>query len=491
MAHNYKKITNQLGISYLFNMFTFIFIPLLTLFLTRTLTVKEFGTYSVLASTISILCVTLSMGIPQYILTKMHTLKDNDMVETLFSILFFQLICIICLFSILLLPFIQNIILSFLKLTDYKFEFSVTLIIILIGTIFNLIISYISSKREINFVSFVSFFYTCFWIILLLAYYLFFRHYNLSILFTIWVIGVFIAFIIILIHIRKDIKLFFTKIKEVGYGSLQKVFVFSLPLLPFVISYWILTINDRYLINYFKGSEYVGIYSLMFSLTIFIFSFPSIITGVIYPYMAKAYTEKKNHLIFFNAQLKYNLIMIIPAMVGLFILRRQIITMISGDSYLVGVTTLIILLPMPLFAALCNTYKLNLLLRDKTKLIAIIYGSGTIINIILNLCLIPKYGIEGAAVSIVISYLSMVLLFYKTSENQLVWDFEYLKIKKIIIISLLMGLSIFFIDPHTFTAKISTILFGIIVYVCLLLLFKIFTGNEYTLIKSLIPEWLK
>jgi len=306
--------------------------------------------------------------------------------------------------------------------------------------------------------------------------------------FSLWLTGLVISFIFLSFYIKKDVIFFFSKVKKISPMIIKKALIFSTPLIPVSAGGWAITFADRYMVNYLKTSALTGIYSLSYSLAMLILSFSMIISDVLHPYISHAWSDKKGHHTLFSVMLKYNLIIIFPASVGLFVLRKQIITLISGTEYLVGSESIAILCLFPIFAFLTDLYSRNLALRDKTKLIALVYIGGAILNIILNYFLITAYGISGAAISTVGSYFLMALTFYLLTRKQFSWDNRFLKITKIALSSIFMGLIAYLINPQVYITKILTIIFAVIIYVTSLFLLHVFEKEEYSIIKQILPS---
>ena len=64
------------------------------------------------------------------------------------------------------------------------------------------------------------------------------------------------------------------------------------------------------------------------------------------------------------------------------------------------------------------------------------------INILLNVLLIPKIGILGAALASFFSNFFLAIIVYNMSQNILKWDFPFTESIKILIRSLIMGVVI-------------------------------------------------
>ncbi|NQV08824.1 polysaccharide biosynthesis C-terminal domain-containing protein [Candidatus Woesearchaeota archaeon] len=492
MSAKYHRITKQLGFSYFFMILTFLIGPFLIFLLTRTLSVKEFGIYSLLASTVAIFTVILDLGFHKYIVTKLSGLNYLKGIKHFFSLLTLELGFLVVLFVVLFLSPLYGWLLEFLKLSSYETEFQLCLTIIFLGVIFRFFVSYLKARKKIELQSFYSFFHTSFWVLILISFYLIKNQMSLLTVVSIWLVGVVITVLLLtFFSLRKEIIIFLFKIKKIDTSIMKKGLVFSLPLIPVFVASYIIEFADRYMLNSYMDAEKVGFYALSYSLVWVIISFSAVIHNVLYVHAANAWNQKKNHHTLFNAMFKYDLMFVLPAIVGLFVMREQVITLISGPNYLIGASTIGILILSPLFVSLATLFQNNLLLRSKTKTMAIIYIFGAVLNILLNMFLIPKYGIDGAAISTTISYFLMLFMSYVVSRKQILWNYGFLKIFRIIFASAFMGVIVYSINPQIYLTKIITIVVGVVVYVVLLFLFRVFSKKEYSIMNHFLPKFLK
>lgn len=491
LMDEYNKIGKQIGVTFFFTILVFLLSPILTVLLTRVLTIKEFGIYSLLSATIAVLSWMLIFGLNVFIPTKLTSTEYTTRVKSIFSLLLFEVIFLVIIFLIIFIPFIRNNLLQFLKLESYGKEFNITLAIISLSVIFILISSYIRANRKLEMHALLGFLYQSVWIIFLGLFFLLSKNFKLIEVLYFWLFGAITSLILSLIYIRKDIYFFIMRVKKIDLNLIKKALVFGLPLIPVAMCSWLMTIADRYILNYFIDVTVVGIYSLSYALVSLILSFSGIIYGVLFPYISKAWDEKNNPQVLFNALLKYTLVITLPGMVGLFVLKEQIITLVSGPKYLMGSSTIVFLLFFPLLSAVSSIYSQISLLNGKTKLIAFVYIVSTILNIGLNILLIPFYGINGAAIATVISYFFLFLVFYFISRGKFSWNFSFLRITRIISASFLMGFILMLINPQTAITKIATIIVGIIIYPIFLFLFNVFVKEEYVVFKSFLPKFFK
>jgi O-antigen/teichoic acid export membrane protein len=176
---------------------------------------------------------------------------------------------------------------------------------------------------------------------------------------------------------------------------------------------------------------------------------------------------------------------------------KEIITILFGTEYSIAAPALVIL-SMGLFlnySFILTNYIPTVANRTKLELLNI--SSGAILNIILNIILIPKYGIMGAAVATSISFLLTSILYFIEGLwiikiNPL--KFNYLKIIiSILITSLLIKyISQNFINvDNIINLLIISILFVILYFVLLILTRSFEKENKNILSKIMRKTGLK
>ena len=486
--HYYFKISKQIGASYFFSFIILIFQLLLIVLLTRGLSIKEFGIYSLLSVTISLLNLILRCGIESYIITKIPGLDKEKRTITIMTILFF--FCIILSVSGIFLFIFRDVIINMLNIKDYSYIWLLSIPLIIFITFFDILNYYLTSIKKIFISSFFRFLMQCSWIVVL--FYLFVTTNKLSLksVFFFWGISVVVFSIANIFFIRHEIIHFIKNSLKFDFHKLKEILKFSTPLLMVAIFYLTMTYSDRFLINYFLDETKVALYSFAFGLVGFITFMPFILQGVIQPYFNERWNLKKDPSLLFNVLIKYSMICVLPAITGMFVLRNEIIGLLSGPEYIFAAPLVAVLLFFPLLNTLSNIFTQTMYLRNMIKHILIINFIAMIINISFNFIFIPKIGIIAAAYGIILSslFIFISLIFFRNKKIVLKWN--YLKIFRVFLASIAMGLFIFPMHPISYWSKIIVILIGILAYCLFLFIFRVF-GNEEKGLMSFIFDNIK
>lgn len=270
---------------------------------------------------------------------------------------------------------------------------------------------------------------------------------------------------------------------------------FGLPLLISSLSGWILSISDRYILNFFRGSFEVGIYSASYSLSEYALTIIwTLFMTSSYPLIVKIWeTQGHNQTqIYIKKLTRYFLIIGFPAAAGLSILSENIISIITSPSYYEGY----IIVPLISFGAFLLGLQwwaqLGVILNNKTLQTAKMVVIAGVSNIILNFILIPYYGFFGAAISTFFSYLILLLLCIKISNKYLKWEFPFNSFIKIILASIVMGAILYLtmnILKVSIVSLISEIVMGVLVYLISLYLIGEVKNEEIALIKNYIQKF--
>jgi O-antigen/teichoic acid export membrane protein len=442
---------------------------------------SDYGFYSLFSPLLFIFINSLTGGFSRFFITKYIGSEKNKLV-VFYSISFF--LGIIAALFLLLFNIFSDKIMFFLKMpSEYNSILLILSVLVFFGVFIEFNIAFLISYKRLVYASFVSFIYSSLVFILTFIYFFFSGSFDLIVLFRIW----FLSFLIILLFSYysqfSKLKVFISNLK-ISISAIKEGVVFALPLIVYSISYWVVMASNRFILNFMTSSEKVAVFSLVYSLLTIIFTFVFTINNVIYPYISEAFNVKKDYTVLFNILLKYSLIIILPALVFFLAMGKEIIFMVSGEKYLVGVALIPYLIIYPILAFSVFYLSNHLMLRGKNWTICIVYLVGMLLNIILSIFLIPRFDYFGAAIATVVSYLLMVILTLFFTKKYINLDFNYLRLFRIILATALSGLLLSLFNPQIFITKIMFLLAGGIFYILILFILKVFVKSEIVLLKK-------
>ena len=237
---------------------------------------------------------------------------------------------------------------------------------------------------------------------------------------------------------------------------------------------------DTILIGYFMSNADVGIYRTAFQLTSIATFTTLAFHAVLYPKISTwgAQDQRVEIEKSLSRAFTYSLLLAIPTCVGGWILGERLLYFLYGEVFTAGTSALYFLLLVQVVNVFMylGTMSLNALNRPKDAFWITVVAA--IVNILLDLILIPVLGITGAAVATLIAMTlnasgALILLSRIISIK-----FEHGPVKNMLYAAGCMGvflLFIHFLSPHT---HVVTVLIAVIVGagIYLLILFKLDRG---------------
>lgn len=195
-------------------------------------------------------------------------------------------------------------------------------------------------------------------------------------------------------------------------------FKFSVTQLELVVGFALIgifyTLNaqqDAFIISLYLPERDLGWYGAAQTITTGLLMLSAAIGTVIYPVMSQYYEVDHLKLQFFYKKLyQYFVILILPITLTICLFARPIITLLFNESFLPTVLVLQIMIWELFFTFMHIPNARLMLVSNYQKQLGWIMGIGMFINFLLNLILIPQYGVLGAAINRPLSVFMIFLL---------------------------------------------------------------------------------
>lgn len=193
--------------------------------------------------------------------------------------------------------------------------------------------------------------------------------------------------------------------KKVKLKYWRDSFTLCFPMLFHLLSMYLLTSSDKIMITKFVGEEYTALYSITTSAVHIASILMQSMNRSWAPWMLDMleYKEEKK----LKTAAKPYIVAYFSLVVFCMLLAPEIILFLGGRSYLDAVK----IVP-PLFVGTMFTFVYQMYLqvefyKKKTKVVGVATSGAAIINIILNLILIPRFGYAAAGFTTLIGYMFM------------------------------------------------------------------------------------
>ncbi len=274
----------------------------------------------------------------------------------------------------------------------------------------------------------------------------------------------------------------------------KKMFNYALPILFSTGAGIILGYSDMILLTYLKGVEFVGLYNIALPCLNAIILLLIPLSNVLFPIISRSYHSKDHKRIKSILKLIYDNLLIFTLPLGLmfFAFAPLIIKVLFGVKYVAASNALRIFSLFFIFMAVrsINFSVIAGIGKPKERSIILYYGAG--FNVLMDLLLIPKFGISGAAFATGLGYLLMAYLTFRLINKYYPVKINLLRQAKTIIASIFFLLSIYLLRdlllmPVLIKAGII-LLFSFIIYLLSLFLLRVINKEYIMKFKNLVFE---
>jgi len=188
--------------------------------------------------------------------------------------------------------------------------------------------------------------------------------------------------------------------------------VFSIPLAVEGVLNMVMTWADTFMLGIFKTTEVVGAYNTAVPFVNLLFMFMLSLIYIFLPVTTKLLSEGKKEQIngIYRSSTKWAMTLTLPLLFIYVLFSQQVITFFAGARYADASTALVILSLGMSFNVFAGPNGMTLVALGKPRLVLLDGTAGVITNVVLCWILIPPYGMAGAAIATLSSYVVINVL---------------------------------------------------------------------------------
>lgn len=365
---------------------------------TRNMNQEQFGQYNLLISVQSLLAIIITLGIFSGMMRFINEFEDKNRTKNI--VLTFLLVwgLLMSLLSIIFGTYIYHMIFpNEIGNANYINFIVISSVLLCLISIYNAYFTMLFKSRHVSVINLSRVVF----MLLYSAYFIVVRRTGLSGALHAQLFAYATVLILIVFYDRKNFQIIF------AWSELKVMLKYGIGLVPGQASAWVYTLIDRYFITTMIGLQQVAIYSMGYRVgmmmdPILLSPFKSIFTSFKY----KVYKE-------FDAPKQIREIYVYYNFIGWFcifgfsVFAKPAIVWLSTPDYVEAFRVVPLIVFSYYLDGLAEFYILGLCIYNKTIILSYILGMGAIVNIGLNIVMIPRFGIMGAAFATVLSYAIM------------------------------------------------------------------------------------
>jgi len=259
---------------------------------------------------------------------------------------------------------------------------------------------------------------------------------------------------------------------------------FGLPLVPAGYAVWGLNAMDRLFLVHYSTMSKIGIYSLAYNLGYLVIQVLINSIWAMYPNKAaELFNQGKFSELqkLFEQSVVFIVFLILPSIAGICVLGERLLLIIATKEFVSGAPLMAIITAGYLFLMLAEYYNIALNLVFRQYLVTASFIAAALINLVLNMLLIPTYSIMGAALATTLSFSILLLISYSLAKRYAKIETKFRIPLKIFFASLAMGVTLYFLSklfPYGIVSLLILVTIGASLYMSLIFIFKIIDFNS-------------
>ncbi|MCI5737514.1 MAG: polysaccharide biosynthesis C-terminal domain-containing protein [Methanobrevibacter ruminantium] len=476
----YVRFIQRIGLvgltNILISLSSLIFIPIIT----KSFTTAEYGMWAQVNTTIALVPNIANLGLPYTMVRFLSAEKDKEKIKDSFypmiSLTFISTLIICSLFLIF-----GNAIANALFNGSMQVLY-ITTAISFFACMNLMLISFFRTFQQMK--RYSLFLVLQSYIGVFVSIYLTYAGYNIETV----VLGLLTGYVAVFIMMA------FLIVKYLGIGigkwsNLKEQLAFALPTIPSNVSSWVVDSSDKYVIGILIGSVAVGCYSPGYALgsilLMFLSPFAVLLPAVLPEHYEKGDMSEVDKYLSYS--MKYYLLLTIPAAVGMSVLSKPLLYIITTPEIALGgymVTPFVCL--GAIFMGMYGITNNILILEKNTMILGKLWIVVAISNIVLNLLLVPYLNILGAAIATLICYILAFAVTAIASKKTMRLPFNIKELLKIVIAASIMGIAVYIMHPIGIINVLISIVAGVIIYFAIIFILKAVTMKEIAIFKDLI-----
>jgi len=277
----------------------------------------------------------------------------------------------------------------------------------------------------------------------------------------------------------------FAWLKTSYLPEIRKYYTYGFTIFVAGLGAWVVASSDRFVIGKYLGAGELGTYQVAYGLCSYLNELAMPVFAPLMPFIAELInsgsTDEARH--YLRQSQRLLLFVFVPAVVLLSFTVRDVLAMLTTEEFLLGASIVPFVATGIALFHVGGIYNYNLIAHKRGHVLIYSTFCGAVVNLVLNLLLIPVYGLMAAAVSTLLAYVTIVLMDRHFSRQSLIIGLERIFWLKLAATTIGMSVPLLFLQSATKNAM-PVIRFAVMVltggstYLALGLWLRVITPEE-------------
>lgn len=199
---------------------------------------------------------------------------------------------------------------------------------------------------------------------------------------------------------------------KINKATFKSMLVYSIPMIPTTIFWWVTSVSDRYMVSGFIGTEANGIYAVSYKVPTFLTLLSTVFMQAWqFSAVRESENDRQEHIDFFSSVWSSFQSVMFLAGSAIIACSVPVIKILTTPDYYSAWKFIPVLSAAMVFSAFANFMGTVYVVEKRSKNSFLTSMLGAVLNIILNFLLIPSaLGVQGAAIATFVSYFAVFII---------------------------------------------------------------------------------
>lgn len=253
----------------------------------------------------------------------------------------------------------------------------------------------------------------------------------------------------------------FVNFRSLDFSVLRSMLKYAIPMIPNTVLWWITNVSDRYLVAGFLGESFTGLYAAAYKIPSLIMLASGIFMDA---WQISAVTEEENRDAFYTRIMSlYSSLLFVMAS-GIIVCTRWIPHVLFAKEYYSAWQYIPLLVISMVFTCIVNFLGSIYMVEKKSIRSLLTALVSAVVNVVLNLLWIPKYGVNGAAAATLVCYLVVFLIRMIDTRRyiRIQWDYGRLAACTVLV----LAQTVLLLCQVPYGSVWQVLLFGAVLVLC-------------------------
>lgn len=238
---------------------------------------------------------------------------------------------------------------------------------------------------------------------------------------------------------------------------------YSIPMIPTTVAWWVMQLSDKYVIIAFCGVAASGVYSIAYKIPSIMSAITTVFTQAWQISAIKSHGDGDNEE-FVSTVYGYVTVFVVGISTVLILLSKHLGYVLFAGEYFVAWSYVPILIVAYMFSGLSGVLASVYSASKKTGMLFVSTSVGAVLNIVLNIVLIPHFGVLAAAYTTLVAFFVTWLVRTVNVRRLLHIHVNYYKMALSLVVLIVQAVVMAMDMPIKYVVSLAAIAVQLIIY---------------------------